>query len=184
MSGAIDSAVAILKQGGVIAYPTEAVFGLGCDPDNEAALDRLLKIKQRPAEKGLIIIASSIEQLEPYIQPLTSEQLNKLAASWPGPVTWLLPVKAAVSGLLRGIHSTIATRVTSHPVASELCRQFGKPVVSTSANIVGQEPARSVGEVNKQFGDVLDYVLDGEVDRKARPSEIRDLITDKIIRAG
>ena len=182
MFRAIESAVAVLKQGGIVAYPTEAVFGLGCDPDNDAALDRLLKLKQRPANKGLIIIAASVEQLGPYIQSLTKEQIQKLDACWPGPVTWLLPVKDSVSSLIRGEHASIAVRVTAHPVASELCRQYGKPVVSTSANLAGQEPARTAVEVKHQFAEEIDYVLDGEVDLNASPSEIRDLVTDKIIR--
>jgi L-threonylcarbamoyladenylate synthase len=184
MRDAIESAVAVLKQGGIIAYPTEAVFGLGCDPDDDAALNRLLALKQRPAEKGLIIIAASFEQLKPYIQTLTENQKQKLLATWPGRVTWLLPVKNTVSRLLVGQHDSIAARVTAHPIASELCRQYGKPLVSTSANLSGHEPARSVGEVKKQFANNLDYIVDGDVDLKAMPSEIRDLISDKVIRDG
>ena len=184
MPDAIQSAVAVLKEDGVIAYPTEAVFGLGCDPNSDPALQRLLDLKQRPAEKGLIIIAADLEQVLPYIQPLTDAQRKKLQASWPGRVTWLLPVNPAVSKLLVGEHNSIAARVTPHPVASELCRQFGKPLVSTSANLSGREPARSVGEVREQFGDQLDAVIDGEVDMDGKPSEIRDLISDKIIREG
>lgn len=184
MSSAIESAVAVLKLGGIIAYPTEAVFGLGCDPDNESALQRLLALKQRPHEKGLIIIASSYEQLQPYIQPLAKEQREKLEATWPGSVTWLLPVNKKVSTLLRGEHETIAARVTAHPVANKLCKQYGKPVVSTSANITGLLPARTMSEVIKQFDNKIDYILDGEVDLNANPSEIRDLLTGSIIRSG
>ena len=182
MSKAIESAVAALKQGGIIAYPTEAVFGLGCDPDNESALERLLELKQRPQEKGLIIIAASYEQLQPYIQPLANKQKEKVESTWPGSITWLLPVNKNVSRLLRGEHETIAARVTAHPVASKLCQQYGKPVVSTSANVAGLAPARSVGEVIQQFNKQVDYILDGEVDLEANPSEIRDLLTDRIIR--
>jgi L-threonylcarbamoyladenylate synthase len=184
MPDAIESAVAVLKQGGIIAYPTEAVFGLGCDPDDDAALNRLLSLKQRPAEKGLIIIAASLEQLKPYIKPLTEDQKHKLLASWPGRVTWLIPVKQNVSRLLVGQHDSIAARVTAHPVASELCNQYGKPLVSTSANLSGLEPARTVSEVKKQFANNVDFIVDGEVDLTGKPSEIRDLISDKVIRDG
>lgn len=184
MPDALEYAVAVLKRGGIIAYPTEAVFGLGCDPDDDAALARLLSLKQRPAEKGLIIIAASIEQLQPYIEPLSEEQKQKLQATWPGRVTWLLPVKEQVSRLLVGQHDSIAARVTAHPVASELCRQYGKPLVSTSANLSGHEPARSVEEVKQQFADTIDCIVDGEVDLTGKPSQIRDLISDRVIREG
>lgn len=184
MPDAIESAVAVLKQGGIIAYPTEAVFGLGCDPDDDIALNRLLSLKQRPAEKGLIIIAASLEQLQPYIKALSEDQKQKLLATWPGRVTWLIPVKQSVSRLLVGQHDSIAARVTAHPVASELCRQYGKPLVSTSANLSGHEPARSASEVKKQFANNVDFVVDGEVDLAGKPSQIRDLISDKIIRDG
>ncbi len=183
MSRAIESAVAILDQGGIIAYPTEAVFGLGCDPDNESALERLLRLKQRPVDKGLIIIAANLDQLQSYIQPLSDEQKHKLDLTWPGAVTWLLPASDTVSALLRGEHETIAARVTAQPVASNLCQQYGKPVVSTSANLYGQIPARTIKEVNDQFGDKIDFIVEGEVDLGASPSEIRDLLTNSIIRA-
>ena len=182
MSQAIESAVAVLKQGGIIAYPTEAVFGLGCDPDDDDALTRLLSLKQRPPGKGLIIIAADYEQLLPYIESLTPEQKAKLDRTWPGSVTWLLPVKRTISRLLRGEHDTVAARVTSHPVASGLCRAFGKPIVSTSANLAGQPAARTAKEVLNQFDDNVDVILDGEVDIHANPSQIRDLLTDRIIR--
>lgn len=182
MSAAIESAVAVLQKGGIIAYPTEAVFGLGCDPDNEVILKRLLRLKLRPVDKGLIIVAASFDQLLPYIRPLTDKQKHKLDSTWPGSVTWLLPVSDSVSGLLCGKHKTIAARVTAHPIASTLCQRYGKPIVSTSANLSGQAPARSAKEVKMQFKDQIDFIVDGEVDLEANPSEIRDILTGKITR--
>ena len=192
--GAIDSAVAALKQGGIIAYPTEAVFGLGCDPRNPEALSRLLELKQRPVSKGLILIASEIEQILPFIQDIDESHWQDVRNSWPGPVTWVFPANPELSELLTGKYESIAIRVTSHPIVRKICNLFGGPIVSTSANCSGQEPARTVAEVRQQFqpnNDVIgndemgiDVIVDGEVDLGARPSEIRDVITGKILRAG
>ena len=178
------AALGCLKQGGIIAYPTEAVFGLGCDPDNEAALQRLLQLKQRPADKGLILVAASLEQLQPYLQLLAPEVLQRLQASWPGPVTWLCPARESVSSLLRGEHSSLAVRVSAHPVVQQLCRRYGKPVVSTSANLSGAPPATTGEEVRQALGDAVDFIVPGEVGGAARPSEIRDALTNVIIRPG
>jgi len=183
----ITQAVTALKGGGVIAYPTEAVFGLGCDPDNEQAIQQLLDLKQRPASKGLIIIASEVQQLEAYVKPLPAEQWQKALNTWPGPVTWLMPARESVSPLLTGEHSgacTIAVRVTGHPVARALCERFAKPIISTSANITNSPPALSVDEVAGQFNSQLAGIVDGEVNKQARPSAIRDLLSDKVIRGS
>ena len=184
MPATIAEATQALQQGQVIAYPTEAVFGLGCDPDNEQALKYLLDLKQRPAHKGLILIAADIAQLSGYILPLTDDQLKHCEASWPGPVTWLIPKQHGVSRLLSGEHNTVAVRVTAHPVACELCNMFGKPIVSTSANLAGQKPARSIKEIQDQFADKIKCIVDGQVDINASPSEIRDLKTNKILRGS
>jgi len=181
-SNQINEAVQILQQGGVIAYPTEAVFGLGCDPDNHQAVEKLLAIKQRSRDKGLILIAADFQQLRPYLAEIDSSLKAKILTTWPGPVTWLWPAKPAVSSLLRGAHETIAVRVTAHPIAAALCLTFGGPVVSTSANLSGQPPTRTAEEVRSQFGDQLDYVLDGEIGGLSRPSQIRDAVTGEIIR--
>ena len=154
------------------------------DPDDEQAVLRLLAIKRRSVDKGLIVIADRFERLQSYLLPLDDRQRQMIMATWPGPVTWLLPVHDQVPGWLRGIHSTLAVRVTAHPLAAELCRQWGKPLVSTSANLAGHPPARSAIQVRRQLGDLTDGVLAGDVDLMARPSEIRDLATGRIIRAG
>ncbi len=178
----IAQAIRALKQGGVIAYPTEAVFGLGCDPDNEQALQALLDLKQRPADKGLIIIASEVKQLAPYLEAIPDDLWQKAISTWPGPVSWLMPVKSSVSNLLTGAHNTIAVRVTAHPVAKALCEQFAKPIVSTSANKTNHPPALSAIDVYEQFEGNVDCIVDGEVNTNSQPSEIRDLLSDKVIR--
>jgi L-threonylcarbamoyladenylate synthase len=179
----IREAASVIRAGGVVVYPTEAVFGLGCDPDNEQALRRLLGLKGRPLHKGLILIASQFAQLAPYLAPMDKAMRERIMASWPGPVTWLVPARAQVSELLRGEHHTLAVRVSAHPVVAALCRGVGRAIVSTSANRAQGEPARTVAQARALFGDEVDLYLDGEVDRAAQPSEIRDALSGQVIRA-
>ncbi len=179
----IKQAARVIRGGGIVAYPTEAIFGLGCDPFNLAAVWRLIRLKQRSIEKGLVIIASDMEQLLPLIKTLDKETEARIMATWPGPTTWLLPARTPVSPLLCGAHDTIAVRVTAHPVAARLCRTLGGALVSTSANIAGQHPAKNTFEVRRTFGNTIDYLLPGETGGRQLPSEIRNARTDKIIRA-
>ncbi|MBL0463398.1 Sua5/YciO/YrdC/YwlC family protein [Aeromonas dhakensis] len=184
MSKEFELAVAALQHDGVIAYATEAVFGLGCDPDSEAAVQRLLAIKQRPVEKGLILIAADLAQLQDYIdlEQLTSEQLAKVEASWPGPFTWIMPARPDTPAWLTGQFDTLAVRVTAHPQVQALCRAFGKPLVSTSANLTGEEPARRLTDIGELLASQLAYILPGEVGGQANPSEIKDARTGAVIR--
>lgn len=172
----------IVKAGGIIAYPTEAVFGLGCDPANPLAVSRLLAIKQRPPSKGLILVAANREQLDPWIQPLPTELEQRLTRSWPGPVTWLAPARDDCPTWLTGNHQTLAVRVSAHPRVRALCRRLGSALVSTSANVSSLRPARSVLEVQLRFARHIDYILPGELGGRARPSTIRDLLSGKTIR--
>lgn len=182
----VERAAQVLRDGGVIAYATEAVFGLGCDPRNVQALEHLLALKQRSPTKGLILIAAREAQLHPYLAMdlIDAAMWRQVRATWPGPVTWLLPVAAQVTPLLRGEHDTLAVRVSAHPQVSALCDAFGGAIVSTSANVSDQPPARSVEEVMAQLGDALDLVLRGQTGGATKPSEIRDARTGKILRAG
>ncbi len=173
-----------LEAGGVVAYPTEAVYGLGCDPCSESALAELLALKQRPAHKGLILIAHELDVLRPWLQPIPATLEPQLMAGWPGPITWLLPVADHVSPLLCGHHETLAVRVTAHPLAAALCRAFGGPIVSTSANPATRPPARSALAVRRYFGDRLDAILPGPLGTRRRPTEIRHGVTGAIVRRG
>lgn len=178
----INEAVQILQRGGVIAYPTEAVFGLGCDPNNEQAVERLLAIKQRSRDKGLILIAADFQQLTPFLAEIDDVSKEQILATWPGPVTWVWPAKPEVSKWLRGEHDTIAVRVTGHPLAAALCRGFGGPLVSTSANLSGKSPAKTEQEVRQQFHEQLDYIVVGELGGREKPSQIRDVMSGKVLR--
>jgi L-threonylcarbamoyladenylate synthase len=180
----LRAAARVVKFGGLIAYPTEAVYGLGCDPRNEAAVRRLLALKRRPMHKGLILIAASFEQLEPFLQPLSASDRARLAATWPGPYTWLIPARPDTPRCLRGRHDTLAVRVTSHRLAAALCRACGYPLVSTSANLSGHPPARTALAVRRQLGSNLDYLLPGPTGGAAQPTEIRDLHTGRRVRGG
>lgn len=174
-----------LKNEKVVAYPTEAVFGLGCDPDSELAVHALLDLKQRQWDKGLILIAANYEQLLPYVDDakLSGERREEVFSYWPGPVTWVMPAKATTPQWLRGRFPTIAVRVSDHPLVQTLCLQFGKPLVSTSANLSGLEPCRTAQEVRLQFGDAFP-VVDAEVGGRLNPSEIRDALTGELFRQG
>ncbi len=180
----MEAVVAALHAGGVVAYPTEAVYGLGCDPDNAAAVQRLLDLKQRPVDKGLILIAADETQLERYVDLSDAAMAARVRASWPGPVTWLLPVRAGVPAWLCGAHASLAVRVTAHPLAAALCRAFGGALVSTSANLSGQPALRDAAAVAAAFGNALDAILAGAVGGRERPSEIRDAATGEVLRPG
>lgn len=173
-----------LREGGVVAYPTEAVYGLGCDPFNEQAALRLLTIKGRAIAKGLILIAANIDQLRPLLLPLSEETMAPVLASWPGPSTWILPASPRVPIWLTGDSKGIAVRVTAHPLAARLCECFGSALVSTSANPSGRPPARSALQARRALGGRVDYFLSGPTGGNALPSEIRDVRNGRLLRAG
>lgn len=180
----IPDAVAALKSGGVIAYPTEAVWGLGCDPFDEAAVLRLLAIKQRPVEKGLILIAADLAQLQPVLDLATvpEARLTEVLASWPGPNTWVLPASAAAPRWITGAHAGIAVRISAHPTVTALCRAFGGPLVSTSANLAGAPAAFHRDQLDPAVISIVDGVTEGETGGLDQPTPIRDAISGHVFR--
>jgi L-threonylcarbamoyladenylate synthase len=172
----------MLWQGAILAYPTEAVYGLGCNPFNESAVFRLLSLKQRPVEKGLILIADSFERLEPLVGEIPQKTLDRVLADWPGPVTWLMPAAKGVPHWLTGDHTSLAMRVTDHPIASALCRASGLPLVSTSANLSQKAPARTPLQVRLCCGGGVDWIVHGETGGNSRPTPIKDALSGKILR--
>jgi L-threonylcarbamoyladenylate synthase len=178
----INRAIAALTRGGVIAYPTEAVWGLGCNPWDELAVGRLLSLKNRPVGKGLILVASCETQLSGLLTELSAAQRARLSLSWPGPNTWLLPHQGRVPTWIHGDHETVAVRVSGHPLVRSLCEAWGGPLVSSSANRAGAIAAQSQFQVRRYFSDELDYILAGALGGEAGPSQIRDLLSDQIIR--
>lgn len=170
----LRQALDCLKEQGVIAYPTESVWGLGCLPSSESALHKILSIKNRDWRKGLILVASNWEQLQNWILPLSASQLNCIQAPQTRPTTWLLPCSNEISKNLRGNHQTLAVRVSEHPLIVALCEQAG-PIVSTSANVQGEKPAKTASEVRAQFKQQVDFLLDGELGGYDEPSSIKTL---------
>jgi L-threonylcarbamoyladenylate synthase len=180
----IDQAAGCLGDGKIIGYPTEAVYGLGCDPRNETAVRQLLSLKARPASAGLILIADDIKRFLPFIKPLSRKFMKRAMSAWPGAVTWLVPRADDVPSWLAGDHQTIALRLPDHPVCKALCAAFGGAIVSTSANPRHAAPARSAGEMEAYFGTSLCGVVAGSLGDGDGPSEIRDLISGCVLREG
>lgn len=174
-----------LQQGGVIAYPTEAVYGLGCDPDNEAAVMALLAIKQRPVEKGLILIAANYSQLLPYVddKAIPLEKRYQIFSSWPGHISWVLPASKTAPKWITGQFDNIAVRVSAHPVVQQLCSAYGKPLVSTSANLSGQSAITDKAELEQSLGDKLSAIMPGALGGATQPSQIRDALSGNIVRS-
>ena len=185
MSDDLAAAIAALRAGGVIAYPTEAVFGLGCDPHNADAFARLFALKQRPPTQGVLLIAAEFAQVEPFIDlaATPAEAIARARATWPGPHTWIFPRSAATPAWIAGGHAGIALRVTAHEPAAHLCSAFGGALVSTSANRHGEPPARSAADVRAAFGVELNAILDAPPGGLERPTPIRDAISGAIVRS-
>jgi len=183
LSMPIAKAAAIMNEGGVIAYPTEGVFGFGCLPDSQEAVERILAIKGRSIAAGLILIAANIEQLQGWVILPDGVDAQQLECTLEKPVSWLLPAAPEVPYWIRGAHKTVAIRLTAHPVARALCIAAGSPLVSTSANESGRPPARNLHVLRRLFGERIDYFVPGETGTGGA-SEIRDLSSGKILRPG
>ena len=183
----VAEAAAWLKDGQVLAYPTEAVWGLGCDPYNGQAFHQILELKQRPIEKGVILLAAHLSQVEHLLQDLTEEMREKVIESWSNDspperaTTWLLPANAEIPDWIKGQHPKVAVRVTNHPLCVALCQAFGGFIVSTSANPAGMEPARSLQDAIRYFDQNLNY-LNGDLGLSQQPSRIIDAVSGTIIR--
>jgi L-threonylcarbamoyladenylate synthase len=180
----MNIAVECYQQGGVIAYPTEAVFGLGCDPDNPIAIQKLLKLKNRSASKGLILLAANYNQLLPYIDDdkIPQDKRSAILSRWPDGITQLVPKNKNIDPLLTGNFDTIAVRITSQPDVVALCNTVHKPIVSTSANLSGQTPAMTWQAVEKQLGESVDFIIKGQTLGYTQPSKIIDAFTGETIR--
>lgn len=181
----IENAIEQLSAGEVIAYPTEAVYGLGCDPDNEQAVLKLLAIKQRPVEKGLILVAATYSQLLPYIndKAIPLERRYQIFSSWPGHISWVLPASTSAPAWITGQFDSIAVRVSAHPVVQQLCQAYGKPIVSTSANLAGEPAITDRQQLLASIGLKVAAIVDGALGGAAQPSQIRDGLTGEIFRS-
>lgn len=177
----IAAAARAVLAGGVVAYPTEAVFGLGCLPGHRLAAERILRLKRRSPRKGLLLIAADVATIERYVELDTSPLAAEILASWPGPHTWVLPARSKVPDWVTGGRGSVGVRVTAHPIAAALCRRVGA-LISTSANLSRRPPARRVLNTRRTVGRLVDYVLPGEVGSAANPTSIRDGLTGRVLR--
>lgn len=184
----VAEAAKALQAGDVLAYPTEAVWGLGCDPYNEQAFVKILKLKQRPIEKGVILLAASITQVEHLFDGLPDVTKAQIIDSWTNrspserATTWLLPASQDIPTWIKGNHPKVAVRVTTHPLCVALCQAFGGFIVSTSANPAGLEPARTLQDSIGYFAEDLHY-LNGDLGMSQQPSRILDAVTGEVVRA-
>ncbi|GAB3488155.1 L-threonylcarbamoyladenylate synthase [Marinomonas epiphytica] len=172
----------LLAQGAVIAYPTEAVWGLGCDPFNAKAVRRILEIKSRPEAKGLILIGGHKDHLAPWTQVLDHDEAERLISPTDRPTSWVVPDTSITPSWVRGEHKSVAIRLSKHQPVQALCAAFGGVLVSTSANPAGLEPAMTPEEVQAYFGDKIDAIYDAPLGQAAQPSQVQDLITGKVFR--
>ena len=181
---AIARAARVVRGGGVIAYPTEAVFGLGCNPRDRAAVLRLLAIKRRSWRKGLILIAANLEQVEPYILLPQEPTRSEVLATWPGPHTWVLAARSTAPRWITGGRDGLAVRVTAHPIACDLCLAVGEAIVSTSANVSRRPAHRRLLRLRRDLGAQVDYVLAGPLGASAEPTSITDARSGRVLRAS
>lgn len=175
----IKLAAAVLRDGGLITCPTEGVFGLSCLPDNAAAVTRLLEIKKRDPAKGLILIAASSEQFRDWIA-IAPEEIPAPAPEQA--ITWIVPAAENASSLVRGEHQSIAVRVTSNPIARALCEAVASPLVSTSANLSGEDTVTDSAALSREFAGRVDYIVPGECGPLTGPSSIIDLESGRKLR--
>lgn len=180
----LERAVRVLRAGGVIAYPTEGVWGLGCDPFNAGAVARVLRLKGRSPGKGLILVAGDVAQVRPLLGRVPLAQRAELLDSWPGPVTWIVPVGDEVPRWITGKHDSVAIRVSNHLQLASLCFLFGGPIVSTSANLQGRPAARSALAVRRYFRGEIDYLLPGDLGGRRGATAIREALSGRIVRPG
>ncbi len=178
------TAAEVLHRGGVIAYPTEGVWGLGCNPFDARAVRRLLAIKQRDQAKGLILIADRVTRFDGLLDwdALPADARARVLASWPGPHTWIVPATAGVPAWVRGGHDGVAVRVSAHAGVVALCRAFGGALVSTSANRAAAPAAQQRQDLDPTLLDELDGVLDGDTGGLAQPTPIRDALSGDVLR--
>ncbi|HEY4559496.1 MAG TPA: Sua5/YciO/YrdC/YwlC family protein [Lysobacter sp.] len=180
----VPTSVALLIRGGVLAYPTEGVWGLGCIPFDGEAVHRLLAIKRRPVEKGLILVGATAAQFDQVANwsALDPEARERVLASWPGPNTWVVPAARAAPAWITGGQAGIALRVSAHPVVAALCARLGGPIVSTSANLSGEAAPRRREDLSPALLALVDGVCEGETGGRETPSTIRDAATGAVLR--
>jgi L-threonylcarbamoyladenylate synthase len=180
----VNRAARVILAGGVVAYPTEGVYGLGCLPESRRAVEHLLAIKERSWRKGLLLVAAGLYDLEPWVVLPGGARREQILATWPGGVTWVLQARRSVPSWISGGRPTVAVRVTAHPLVRALCERCKGALVSTSANVSGHPAPRRALTVRRTLGPWLDDLLTGELGGATGPTPIRDGASGKILRPG
>ena len=180
----VQRAVQFLKLGEVIAYPTESVYGFGCDPFNAEAVAKILQLKNREIKKGFILVAAEWEQVEHLVEQVSPMLLSQIQNTWPGPTTWIFPVKPSVPEWICGNNGNISIRISDHPIIREICNSFGGPIISTSANTKGNIPTRDYFTTKMLFENDVAYILNGKTGGLLKPTTIKDAITGEVLRKG
>ena len=179
--GTPSESIDYIRSGKLIAYPTESIYGIGCDPFNENAVNKVFDIKTRPRSKPMILVASKISQLHKIIQ--ISKLTNEVRESWPGHITWIIPCKdECPPWLMERRNKTIAVRISSHPVIIEICKILGEPIISTSANKSNEQPISLSSKLIDAFNNEIDFLVKGELGNQDNPSIIKDMKTGLILR--
>ena len=176
----IRHAAHIIRLGGVIAYPTDTIYGLGCDPYNQQAVELINTIKQRPLDKQFILLASDIGQIRPLLQ--IDDNQEKMIEQNTEPTSWVVTANQRAPAWLVDENNTITIRVSKHANIERLCSALGHAIISTSANVSGKRPARNTLELHKYFHGCVDKILVSDQEQMARPSKIIRLCDNEIIR--
>ncbi len=184
--GAIYRAVRIIQAGRVVAFPTESFYGLGVDVTRQDAVERLFRIKERDQGQPILILIPSLQTLNQYVDCVPKVAGELMKAFWPGGLTMVFEAREQVLPLLTGGTGKIGVRLSSHPIPALLARTLGHPITGTSANLSGNPPARSAGEVARAFGNRLDLILDGGRTKEAKASTVLDVTVDPpvVLREG
>lgn len=179
---AIRRAAQLVHQGGVIAYPTETVYGLGCDPLCFEAVQYLCRLKNRELSKGLILLGNDIQLFSNYIVPLNEADLARISQTGET-ISWIVAAGESTPDWLTGGRDTLVIRITDHPVVSKLCNRLGHPLVSSSANPGGHKPALNTLQVHRYFHNRVDAILSSTHKSSGRPSTIRQLDNNRLLRS-
>ena len=171
----VELAASTLNSGGIVAHATEGVWGLCCDPRNIKSVQKILKIKQRPKNKGLILIGGSVAFFDLELSTLGLDKRKEIEECWPGHHTWVLPNTNNYSVCVTGGRDTVACRVPDHMQARSLSSQFGGPIVSSSANFSGAPELKTEQDVRREFLSIVDFILPGTIGNASGPSAIHTL---------
>jgi L-threonylcarbamoyladenylate synthase len=172
-----------ISQGAIFGCPTDTIWGFGCHPLIASSVARILQIKNRSPDKGLILLSSKLEYCAAYVG-VDSEQLEPIQSPADHPTTWLVPASGDCPIWIRGNYPTVAIRITNHPLLAFLCDRLQAPIVSTSANRSSKATVRNSVQMRKQFGNELDFIVSGFATGSNRPSEIKSLLSRATIRSS